>query len=116
MGRSARSVLGTLLVLAFSLPAALPVLAQESETSIGGTLTRPEGEERVPVEGAIFVVTENGTEIGTGTSGPDGVWEVPLPGAGEYDVTGRQSAGRGGAIRNGSSSPASACGKANLAR
>lgn len=86
MGRLARLLLGTFLILAFSLLAALPVLAQESETSIGGTLTRPEGAERVPVEGAIFVVTQNGTEIGTGTSGPDGVWEVPLPGAGEYNV------------------------------
>ncbi|MFP3881730.1 MAG: branched-chain amino acid ABC transporter permease [Actinomycetota bacterium] len=86
MGRPARSVIGILILLALCLPAALPALAQESDTSIGGTLTRPEGEERVPVEGVVFVVTENGDEIGTGTSGPDGIWEVPLPGAGEYDV------------------------------
>lgn len=86
MGRSARSVLGTFLVVAFSLLAALPVLAQESETSIGGTLTRQEGEESVPVEGVVFAVSQNGTDIGTATSAPDGTWEVALPGAGEYDV------------------------------
>jgi len=86
VGRSARSVLGTFLVVAFSLLAALPVLAQESETTIGGTLTRPEGDESVPVEGVVFAVSENGTDVGTATSGPDGTWQVALPGAGEYDV------------------------------
>lgn len=65
---------------------ALPATAQESETTIGGTLTRPEGDERVPVEGVVFVVTQNGTEIGTATSGADGTWQLPLPGGGEYDV------------------------------
>lgn len=86
MGRSARSLLKTFLVLTLLALTALPALAQERETTIGGTLTRTQDDEQVPVEGAVFVVTQNGTEVGTATSGPDGSWQVALPGAGEYDV------------------------------
>lgn len=38
------------------------------------------------MEGVVFAVSQNGTDIGTATSAPDGTWEVALPGAGEYDV------------------------------
>lgn len=73
-------------MIALFVVAALPAMAQESETSLGGTLTRPEGDERVPVEGVTVVVVQDGSEVGSATSGADGTWQVSLPGAGDYDV------------------------------
>lgn len=56
--------------------------------SVRGTLDRPgaEGEDDVPVEGAQIVVRRDGEEVGTITTGPDGSFEFPLPGPGEYEA------------------------------
>jgi neutral amino acid transport system permease protein len=72
---------GILLTLAWPLP----VLA-EGET-LGGTLSYRVGDERTPVEGVGITVSQDGTEIGTAVSDAEGKWEVPLPGAGTYQVT-----------------------------
>lgn len=86
MGRFARSFLGAVATAALLVIGALPALAQEGGESIIGTLTRPEGDERAPVEGAVIVVSQDGSEIASATSGPEGNWEVPVPGPGDYDV------------------------------
>jgi branched-chain amino acid transport system permease protein len=56
--------------------------------SVRGTLDRPgeEGEDDVPIEGAQIVVRRDGEEVGTITTGPDGSFEFPLPGPGEYEA------------------------------
>ena len=71
------------IILMLALP--LPALA-EGET-LGGTLTYRAGDERTPVEGVSITVSQDGTEIGTAESDAEGSWEVPLPGAGTYQVT-----------------------------
>jgi len=54
---------------------------------IFGTLTAQVGDERQPVEGAsVIVLTLEGDEVDTGTSGADGRWEVGLEEGGEYLV------------------------------
>jgi branched-chain amino acid transport system permease protein len=70
---------------------ALPAGAQEGEsgeTVVGGTIqiraTTPD-EENAPVEGVeITITTTDGVEIGTATTGADGVWSLVLPDGGEY--------------------------------
>lgn len=83
-----RAVLALLAFLTLAALAAPPAAAQGQGETIHGTLTtQVEGEtEPVPVEGAVLVVTQDGNEVGTATSGPDGSWEVELPGPGQYDV------------------------------
>lgn len=84
MSRRVRLLLvlaGTLFILASPLSA----LAQ-GET-IGGTLVYRAGDERTPVEGVTIRVLQGGTEIGSAVSDAEGRWEVPLPGAGTYEVT-----------------------------
>ena len=71
------------IILMLALP--LPALA-EGET-LGGTLMYRTGDERTPVEGVSITVSQDGTEIGTAESDAEGSWEVPLPGAGTYQVT-----------------------------
>lgn len=84
MGRPSRILLLATATLALTILGALPAMAEGE--AIGGTLTRLEGDERVPVEGVQIVVTQDGTEIGSATSDAEGAWEVPLPGPGRYDV------------------------------
>ncbi|MDP9459030.1 MAG: carboxypeptidase regulatory-like domain-containing protein [Actinomycetota bacterium] len=43
--------------------------------------------EKEPVAGVEISVSQDGTEIGTATSGSDGRWEIPVPGPGTYEVT-----------------------------
>ena len=71
------------IILMLALP--LPALA-EGETLVG-TLAYGTGDERTPVEGVSITVSQDGTEIGTAVSDAEGAWEVPLPGAGTYQVT-----------------------------
>jgi branched-chain amino acid transport system permease protein len=54
--------------------------------SIGGKLIQTSGEEKIPVEGVTIVVSLNGVEVGSGESIADGTWEIPVPGAGVYQV------------------------------
>jgi branched-chain amino acid transport system permease protein len=79
-------VLALLAFLTLAVLAAPPAAAQGQGESIGGTLTQEVEGERVPVEGVLLVVTQEGAEVGSATSGEDGVWEVPLPGPGTYNV------------------------------
>lgn len=60
--------------------------AQVEGPAVRGTLTATDEEgERAPVEGVdVFIIDLDGTEVARGTSGPDGVFEVPLPGAGDF--------------------------------
>ncbi len=63
-------------------------IGQSSETV--GTRLRVQNEEgeRLPVEGvALSVTTLDGEDIGSGTTGADGVFEVPVPGPAVYLVT-----------------------------
>jgi branched-chain amino acid transport system permease protein len=80
-------------VMGFVLGLGAPALAQDDEggdpeaaQSIGGTLTATNEEnERSPVPGISVVVTDaDGNEIGSGTSGDDGVFLIGVPEAGSY--------------------------------
>jgi branched-chain amino acid transport system permease protein len=65
-----------------------PAHAQEpSASSIKGTLEKIDPDGRTPVEGVVISVGLDGEQIGTATSAADGTWEVPVPGAGVYQVT-----------------------------
>jgi branched-chain amino acid transport system permease protein len=74
-------------ILAAVLAAAPAAALQEGGESIRGKMEFIDGQTREPVEGVVVVVTAGGTEVGRGASGPDGDWEVPVPGPGTYDVT-----------------------------
>jgi len=54
--------------------------------SIGGTLIQKAGDEKIPVAGVTVTVLQDGAEVGSGISGDDGKWEVPVDGAGIYEV------------------------------
>ena len=77
----------TLAVLVGLIIVALtPIAAFAEHETIGGTLIfRQEGEAN-PVEGVVIVVSQDGADIGQGTSDADGKWEVVLPGPGTYQV------------------------------
>ncbi len=63
-----------------------PLASIAAGESIGGTLIQKIDDEKVPVEGVTITVILEGTEIGSGTSGADGKWQVPVDGAGIYQV------------------------------
>lgn len=63
-----------------------PLASFAAGESIGGTLIQRLDDEKLPVEGATVTVSQDGNEIGAGESGADGKWEVPVPGAGIYQV------------------------------
>jgi len=70
-------------------PAATTTTApgEDPGTGVRVTLTyRGEDNERIPVEGVEFTVTQRGEEIGTAASDEDGVFELPVPGRGRYTV------------------------------
>lgn len=83
-----RRRLVTLLLLLFagmvvtSGTAVAAAAAQDGEV-LQGTL---EGPDDAPVPGVEITVLRDGEPVGTATSGPDGSWEVALPGPGQYDV------------------------------
>nr|MDP9019894.1 branched-chain amino acid ABC transporter permease [Actinomycetota bacterium] len=73
--------------LALSIVPGVPAAAQETGggESVRGTITDGDGE---PVEGVdIIVETAGGDEVGTATTGPDGTYELELPGPGQYRAT-----------------------------
>lgn len=63
-----------------------PSSAADSSFSIGGRLNNQVGTQKVPVANVKVTVTGAGF-TGAATSGPDGMWLVPVPGEGAYDVT-----------------------------
>lgn len=58
--------------------------ADEASESVQGTLRDPD---REPLEGITITVSQDGSEVGSTTTDPEGKWSVPLPGPGEYTVT-----------------------------
>lgn len=52
--------------------------------SLQGTIRGPSGQ---PLAGVSITVSQEGTDVGSATSGDDGSWSVDLPGAGTYTVT-----------------------------
>ncbi len=81
-----RRRLVTLLLLVFVAIVATPVLAAHAQGGevLQGTL---EGPDDAPVSGVELTALQDGEPVGTATSGPDGTWQVSLPGPGQYDVT-----------------------------
>jgi len=63
-----------------------PLASLAAGESIGGTLIQKLGDEKLPVEGVTLTVTQDGNQIGTGASGSDGKWLIPVDGAGVYQV------------------------------
>jgi len=61
--------------------------AQDSGSSVKGTLEVVDGGDREPVEGVTITVEQEGQVIGTATSAADGTWEIPVPAGGVYEVT-----------------------------
>jgi neutral amino acid transport system permease protein len=84
MDPRARGVVTLLLILVFAALAtpSATALAQGGE-GVGGTLRDPDGE---PVVGVTIRVEQDGREIGTAISGPDGMWQVVVPAPGDYDI------------------------------
>lgn len=68
------------------LVAISPIASFAAGESIGGKLIQTVGEEKSPVEGVTIVIVQDGAEVGTGQSDAEGVWEIPVPGAGLYDA------------------------------
>jgi branched-chain amino acid transport system permease protein len=68
------------------LVVAAPFAVRADGESIGGTLIQRAGEERHPVAGVTLEVRRDGGAIGSGVSGDDGTWDVPVPGEGVYEV------------------------------
>ncbi len=58
--------------------------SQEAAESLRGSIRGPD---REPIPGLTITVTQDGTEVGTGTTDDRGQWEVPLPGPGAYTVS-----------------------------
>jgi neutral amino acid transport system permease protein len=86
-----RRRLVTLLLLLFAgmaIASAPVAAAQDGKAQDGealqGTL---EGPDDAPVPGVEITVLRDGEPVGSATSGPDGRWEVSVPGPGQYDVT-----------------------------
>ncbi len=77
------AAVGVLLALLVAGPAA----AQEGGESIRGVLETIEDDAREPVAGIeISVSTPNGEELARAVSNDAGEWEIPVPGAGTYQV------------------------------
>jgi branched-chain amino acid transport system permease protein len=77
------------LVLALGASWFAGAAAQDAPDGAGPRIvaTLTVGDPPAPVAGVELVVALDGVEVGRGTSGPDGVVAVELPGPGQYDVT-----------------------------
>lgn len=87
-----RRVVGVILVVmsAFAMFGPVPAFGQEDGgTSVATTLRYEDAnQERQVAQGVTIVVTDaDGTEIGSGQSDADGLFELAVPGAGEYILT-----------------------------
>ncbi len=69
----------------------LPVVAagDSGGEGISGTVKGPVGEggANAPVAGVVITVKQNGADVGTATTDDKGKWTIPVPSAGEYEVT-----------------------------
>ncbi|MBA2695259.1 MAG: carboxypeptidase regulatory-like domain-containing protein, partial [Actinobacteria bacterium] len=57
---------------------------EEAAESLRGTLRGPD---RQPLAGVTVTVSQDGAEVGTGTTDDAGQWEISLPGPGTYTAT-----------------------------
>ncbi len=81
--------LGVLLLLALAgvLSAAGPALAQDEAVQVR-LQTRDEEENRIPVTGVQFTVTDaDGAEVGAGATDEEGTFRLAVPEAGDYTIT-----------------------------
>lgn len=83
--RIGRIAFGLVVSFLLLLGNATPALA-EGET-IKGKLETVSDEGREPVGGVTITVSQDGQLIGTAVSSESGEWEIPVPGAGDYQVT-----------------------------
>jgi neutral amino acid transport system permease protein len=74
----------SVLVIAGFLAVSSPAFAAD-ETIQGTLIARADGE-KIPVEGATIVVSQDGEEIGSAVSAADGTWSIPVRGPGSYAV------------------------------
>jgi neutral amino acid transport system permease protein len=79
-----RTTIGLLLSILFVLLA--PIAGYAEGETVKGRLESIEGDERIPVEGVTITVESDGSQVGTAVSDAEGVWEIPVPGAGTYLV------------------------------
>lgn len=65
------------------------VAADGSGEAITGTVKGPVGEggANAPIPGVVVTVKQNGADVGTATSDDQGKWTVPVPSAGNYEVS-----------------------------
>jgi neutral amino acid transport system permease protein len=91
-GLAVRLAVVAVLALAVLLVLAPGAVAQEDEGDDGAAATGEsiigdlvDGDDE-PVEGVEIVVRLDGEEVGSATSDAEGHWEVPVPGAGAYEV------------------------------
>ncbi len=87
-GSRRRLAMSVLLMMGLALLVSIPAIGQESESI--GTRLRYQNEEgdRVPVEGVrVVVTTTDGSEIGSGATDGEGIFEIPVPGPDVYLVT-----------------------------
>ncbi len=63
-----------------------PVAALGEGETIGGTLIYRIDDDRIPVNGVVITVAQDGEEVGTAVSDANGVWVVPVPGSGIYQA------------------------------
>ena len=68
-----------------------PAAALAEGETIGGTLIYRTGDERIPVEGVLIPVSQDGAFIGDDRSDAEGKWEVAVAGPGTYQVALDQS-------------------------
>lgn len=61
-----------------------PADSEEATESLRGSIRGPD---REPIPGLTITVTQDGTEVGTGTTDDKGQWEVLLPGPGNYTAS-----------------------------
>ena len=73
--------------IALAIVALTPLGALGEGETIGGTLIYRVDDERIPVEGVVIIVSQDGTEVGRGVSDVEGKWVVSIPGGGTYVVT-----------------------------
>ena len=73
-------------VIALGIIALTPLAAFAEGETIGGTLIYRVDDDRIPVEGVVVTVSQDGNEIGIGVSDAEGKWVVAVPGIGIYQV------------------------------
>lgn len=74
------------MIIALVIVVLTPIAASAEGETIGGTLIYRVDEQRIPVEGAVIIVSLDGAEIGSAVSDAGGVWSIAVPGRDVYQV------------------------------